>query len=260
MTILDRIVATKRAEIVAARAGVEEPELRARIADQEPPRGFAAALRGAGRKVALIAEVKRASPSEGLIRQDFDPAALGRIYAEAGAHALSVLTDRDYFQGDPSFLRLARDASGLPALRKDFVIDPYQVLESRALGADAILLIAAILPVDELRSLREQAESLGMDALVEAHSAQEAQAALASGATLVGVNNRDLATFDTSLETAEAILPALPAGTIGIAESALRGREDVERMGRAGARAVLIGTVFCRANDPGAKVREVMGW
>lgn len=260
MTILDRIVATKREEIAAARSSVPETELRSRIAGAAPTRGFAEALRGSERPVALIAEVKRASPSEGLIRPDFDPAELARTYAAAGADALSVLTDREYFGGDPTYLALARDASGLPALRKDFVIDPYQVTESRALGADAILLIVAILGRSELRTLREQAESLGMDALVEAHTPEETWEAVDSGASVIGVNNRDLATFETHLETAEAILPRLPSGTIGVAESALHTREDVERMGRSGARAVLIGTAFCRSADPGAKVREVMGW
>lgn len=243
-----------------ARAQAPESELRERIADEAPTRGFASALRNADRPVALIAEVKRASPSEGLIREDFDPAELGRAYAQAGAHALSVLTDQQYFQGHPTHLRLARESSGLPVLRKDFVIDPYQVLEARALGADAILLIAAILDIKTLSRLRETSESLAMDALVEAHTMAEAQMAIESGATLIGVNNRDLATFRTHLETAEEILPSLPAGTLGVAESALHTEADVARMGRAGARAVLIGTAFCHSADPCTKVREVMGW
>jgi indole-3-glycerol phosphate synthase len=256
MTILGRIVAAKRREI----AGLDRREIEARLRSAPQPFGFRRALELAPRPVALIAEIKRASPSEGVIRPEFDPEALAAAYAEAGAHAISVLTDREHFQGDPAHLPRAKAASGLPALFKDFVIAPVQVLEARSLGADAILLIVATLPPADLRALRELAEELGMDALVEAHTDAEARAAVDSGATLVGVNNRDLATFETRLETAERILPALPQGVLGVAESALQGPEDVVRMGRAGARAVLIGTAFCRAVDPAAKVRQVMGW
>jgi len=170
-----------------------------------------------------------------------------------------VLTDRPYFQGAPENLRLAREASGLPCLRKDFIVDPYQIAESRALGADAILLIVAALGDGELLAFREEAESLGMDALVETHTEGEADRALASGARLIGVNNRDLATFKTDLATTEHIASRLPGGIFLVSESALHTRDDVERVARYGARAVLIGTAFCRSTDIAAKVLEVMG-
>lgn len=259
MSKLATILETKRGEVEARKAVLPESEILARLRDAPPTRGFRRAIEEAPRPVALIAEVKKASPSEGLIRPDFDPAEVARAYARAGAHALSVLTDVTFFQGADAFLQLAREASGLPALRKDFTIDPYQIAESRLLGADAILLIAAALSPAELREYREASEALEMDALVEVHSFEEAAIARESGATLVGVNNRDLSTFATDLGVSEAILPTLE-GLTRISESALASYEDVERVRQAGATAVLIGTTFCREPNIEAKVREVMGW
>lgn len=258
MSKLDEILAMKRREVEAARSIRPEPDLRAQLRDIEPPRGFLRALE-AFPGIGLIAEVKKASPSEGVIRADFDPVGIGATYRRAGAQCLSVLTDEPYFQGDPENLRLAREASGLPCLRKDFIVDRYQIAESRALGADAILLIVAALSDGELRAFREEAESLGMDALVETHSEDEAERTVASGARLVGVNNRDLSTFKTDLATTERIASRLPEGIFLVSESALHTRADVERVARAGARAVLIGTAFCRSPDIEAKVHEVMG-
>lgn len=258
--ILDLIVATKREEIEAARRERPESELRALARDAPPPRGFRRALAASPHPVALIAEIKRASPSEGEIRADFDPVLLAQAYSEAEADALSVLTDRRYFRGDPRHLRAARAAVPLPVLRKDFVLESYQIHEARALGADAVLLIAALLDGDRLREFREQAEEYGMDALVEVHDEEECERALLSGARLVGVNNRDLRTFETRLETSERLLPHIAGRALAVSESALSSAEDVRRVQSAGARAVLIGTAFCRAEDVVARVREVMGW
>ncbi|HRI45078.1 MAG TPA: indole-3-glycerol phosphate synthase TrpC [Fimbriimonadaceae bacterium] len=256
MSLLEEILATKRDEV----AKLRPEEVRARLANAPPVRAFRHALESASVPVALIAEVKRASPSEGLIREPFDPAALARTYRDAGAQCLSVLTDRAYFQGSPEHLRLAREASGLPVLRKDFVVDALQIAEARAMGADAILLIAAALDDSQLRTFREEAESLGMVALVEVHTEAELDRALESGATLIGVNNRDLSSFKVDLGIGEVLLPRIGRNVLGVGESAIRSFDDVERLRRSGARAVLIGTTFCRAEDVGAKVREVMGW
>lgn len=259
MSKLAEILATKATEVADRKLQTSESELRQRAADQPPARGFKHRLDTSPAPVALIAEVKKASPSEGLIRPDFDPAVIAATYAAAGATCLSVLTDVSYFQGADENLALARAACQLPALRKDFIVDAYQIAESSALGADAILLIVAALSAAQLRDYREEAEALGMDALVEVHTADEAQIALGSGATLIGVNNRDLATFQTDLAMSEQILPKL-AGLTAVSESALNSRADVERVAQAGARAVLIGTAFCRSPDIGAKVKVVMGW
>lgn len=259
MSKLAEILTTKADEVTERKLNVAWNDIRKRAADQSPTRGFKAQLDTSPAPVALIAEVKKASPSEGLIRPDFDPAMIAATYASAGAACLSVLTDKTYFQGADENLALARAVCDLPALRKDFVIDAYQIAESRVLGADAILLIAAALSPTQLQEYREEAECFGMDALVEVHTEDEAQIALESGANLIGVNNRDLATFRTDLAMSERILPNL-AGVTAISESALNSHADVERVARAGARAVLIGTAFCRALDIGAKVKEVMGW
>lgn len=256
MSLLEEILAAKRDEV----AKVRPEEVRARLSDAPPVRAFRDALESASAPVALIAEVKRASPSEGLIREPFDPADIARTYRDAGAHCLSVLTDQFYFQGAPEHLRLAREESGLPVLRKDFIVDPLQIAEARAMGADAILLIAIALDDRQLRDFRDEAEGLGMAALVEVHTERELDRALESGATLVGVNNRDLSTFSVDLGIGERLLPRIGPHALGIGESAIRSFDDVERLRRSGARAVLVGTTFCRAEDVGAKVREVMGW
>jgi indole-3-glycerol phosphate synthase len=203
--------------------------------------------------------VKKASPSKGVIRADFDPEAIAAAYARAGAAALSVLTDVPHFQGSPAYLKIAREASGLPVLRKDFLYDPYQVLEARAWGADAVLLIVAALEDAQLRDLQAFAHELGMDALVEVHTAEETERALAAGCPLIGVNNRDLGDFRTSLEISDRLLPRIAPHALAVSESALETRADLDRVRAAGARAVLIGTTFCAAPDIEGKVREVMG-
>ena len=260
MSVLDRIFARKRDEVAAAKASVSLGDLKARAADGEPPRGFSLALQTASASVALIAEVKKASPSKGVIRPDFDPVAIAEAYERVGAHAMSVLTDVEGFQGSALNLMKARAATALPCLRKDFMFDSYQVWEARAWGADAILLIAASLSVAQIRDLKGLAESLGMDALVEVHDEADVERAIAAEATLVGVNNRNLVDFTTDLGATERLLPLLPEGVTKVSESALESQNDVARVAAAGARAVLIGTTFCAATDVEAKVREVMAW
>lgn len=253
--ILTTIVATKRREIDALRP--RATELRDRAADVPPPRDFRGAL--IRERVAVIAEVKRRSPGAGEIRPGLDPGALSRVYEDAGAAALSVLTDREYFGGGLEDLSRAREAVAIPALRKDFVLDPLQVLEARGAGADAILLIVRILEDGPLRELRELAESLGMEALVEVHTDGELDRALASGAHIVGVNNRDLRTFRTDLAVTEALLPRLPDRGVLVSESGIRSGADVARLGSAGVHAVLVGESILRARDPGTKVTELAG-
>ncbi|MBX3096700.1 MAG: indole-3-glycerol phosphate synthase TrpC [Fimbriimonadaceae bacterium] len=261
MNLLDEILAYKRSTVEERQLSSPLADIKRRIADQELPRGFHAALKSAGVPVALIAEVKPGSPSRGVIRDNLDPAALAQVFEKAGAHCLSVLTDVRYFRARPENLELVRNAVGLPCLRKDFVVHEYDVWESRAMGADAVLLIANGLDDAQLRSYREVAEGLGMDALVEVHSETEAKRAIASGASLIGVNNRDLESFETSVAVGECLLPQLAGqGLTLVSESALTSYDDVRRVAAAGAHAVLIGTAFCEAQDPGAKVREVMAW
>ena len=253
--VLERIVATKREE-AAALVG-RGPALRAACAEAPPPRGLDAALRG--HPVALIAEVKRRSPGAGAIRPDLDPVALARSYERAGATAVSVLTDGPWFGGSLADLSAARAALGIPVLRKDFTLVEEQVLEARAAGADAVLLIVRILDDARLRGLRELAESLGMTALVEAHDAAEVERALASGARVLGINNRDLDTFRTTLETTFAALEGIPSDVAVVSESGIRTPADVERLGRAGVHAVLVGEALLREPDPGAAARALAG-
>ena len=260
MSVLDRIFARKRDEVAAARESVPLAELQRHAADGEPPRGFALALKTAAQPVALIAEVKKASPSRGVICEEFDPVAIAEAYERAGAHCLSVLTDGPGFGGAADDLRRARAATTLPVLRKDFVYDEYQVWQARAMGADAILLIAASLTAAQMRELKGLAESLGMDALVEVHDERELNRAREIEPTLVGVNNRSLADFTTDLANTERLLPRFPEGTTAVSESAIGTFADVERVRAAGARAVLVGTTFCAATDVEGKVRETMGW
>lgn len=215
-------------------------------------------MKSAPGDLALIAEVKKASPSRGLIRPDFDAAEVAAAYARAGAQALSVLTDETYFQGSAENLVRAREAGGLPCLRKDFINDPYQIYEARAWGADAILLIVAGLDDASLADLHRLAVELGMDVLVEVHTDEETDRALALGAPLIGVNNRDLTDFRTTLGTSDRLLPRISPHAFAVSESALESRADLDRVHAAGAGAVLIGTAFCAAPDIEAKVREVM--
>jgi indole-3-glycerol phosphate synthase len=259
--ILRRILATKRTEVAAARVAVplEAVERNARAAP--PPRDFAGALRAkiAAGKPAVIAEIKRASPSKGLLREHFDPAAIARSYAAAGAACLSVLTDREYFQGAPEHLAEARAACALPVLRKDFVIEPYQVYEARALGADCILLIAAALAPGDMRGLERLAQGVGMAVLVEVHDAAELEAALVLRTPLVGINNRDLRSFETRLETTLDLLARVPAEKLVITESGILAPADVERMRQAGVGAFLIGEAFMRSPEPGKALSSLFG-
>jgi indole-3-glycerol phosphate synthase len=249
-------VATKRVEVQSLRP--RAADLRARAADAPPPRDFHGALAG-GDAVSLIAEVKRRSPGAGAIRPDLDPLELARSYESAGASALSVLTDREYFGGSLDDLARVREAVCLPLLRKDFTLDPLQVHEARAGGADAILLIVRILDDGPLRELRHLAEELGMAALIEAHDGDEVERALASGARILGVNNRDLSTFETHLETTLGLLERVPTGVTLVSESGIRSGDDVARLGKAGVDAVLVGEALLRAEDPGDAARRMCG-
>jgi indole-3-glycerol phosphate synthase len=259
MNVLQRIFAAKVDEVADARARIPLAELISRGRDLEPARPFARALAESPHPLALVAEVKKASPVKGVIRDAFDPEAIARGYERAGADCLSVLTDVAYFQGSPEHLIACRAATALPVLRKDFLIDDYQVWEARAWGADAVLLIVSGLDDGRLRGLRELAEELGMDALVETHTEHEMERAIASGARLVGINNRDLATFETRLDITERLAP-LAGDALLVSESALDSPEATERVRAAGARAALIGTAFCREPDVEAAVRRIMGW
>jgi len=257
--ILERILATKRTELAAARAARPLESLRREAEARRDQRDFVGALRRRlqhGRP-AVIAEVKKASPSKGVLRADFDPAAIARSYAAGGAACLSVLTDREYFQGAPEYLAQAREASGLPVLRKDFVVDPYQVVEARAMGADAVLLIVAALDDAQLREFEHLAHELGMAVLVEVHDAAELERALTLGTPLVGINNRNLRTFETTLETTLSLLPAIPADRIVVTESGILAPADVARMRAAKVNAFLVGEAFMRADDPGAELARL---
>ena len=255
MTILDRIVAVKRAEVAQARERAPLSSLEQRVRAAPPPRDFVGALRA--RKPAVIAEIKKASPSRGVLRVDFRPADIARSYEKAGAACLSVLTDRDFFQGSSEDLQAARAACALPVLRKDFVIDPYQVFESRAMGADCILLIAACVPAAEMRELESVAQRLGMAVLVEVHDAGELEAALGLRTPLIGINNRNLKTFETRLETTLELLPLVPPERLVITESGILAVADVQRMQSAGIDSFLVGEAFMRAEDPGKALGQL---
>jgi len=258
--ILDRILERKREEV--AEACRREPliELKMRVADQEPVRSFATALADRAREqTAIIAEVKKGSPSKGVIRADFDPLAIARIYHRAGAACLSVLTDRDFFMGELSYLSLIRTAVPLPLLRKDFVIDAYQLYEARNAGADAILLIAAALDDSRLNEFSELAVELGLDVLLEVHDESELERALATTAPLIGINNRNLSTFVTDLAVTERLLPQVPPGRLIVSESGINSRADIERLQRAGANAFLVGESLMRCNDIATKLQSLLG-
>jgi len=257
--ILQRILARKREEIDARRARVSEKALIARLHGAPRLRGFVDALRrrvDAG-DAAVIAEVKKASPSKGVMRADFHPAAIAASYAAAGAACLSVLTDIDFFQGADEYLQQARDACALPALRKDFTIDAYQVYEARALGADCILLIVAALDDARLHELARLAAALGMDVLVEVHDAAELERALQTDALLIGINNRNLRTFETRLDTTLDLRARVPDERLLVTESGIHAPADVARMRAAGVHAFLVGEAFMRAPDPGAELRRL---
>lgn len=259
-TVLERIVARKVEEVAAARAAVSlaEQEARARVASA--PRGFARALQqqAAQRKPAVIAEVKKASPSKGVIRADFDPAQIAASYQAGGASCLSVLTDVDFFQGSNAYLQQARAACSLPVIRKDFLIDPYQVIEARAIGADCVLLIAACLDDGQLVELAQVAQEQGLDVLVEVHDGEELERALKHLDTpLLGINNRNLHTFEVSLKTTLDLLPRIPADRLVVTESGILARADVELMEQHEVWTFLVGEAFMRAPEPGEELRRL---
>jgi indole-3-glycerol phosphate synthase len=252
--ILASIVATKERELVELRGRASELEAAAGAAAS--PRDFRAALTRAGR-VALIAECKRRSPGAGAIRPDLDPVGLSRAYARAGAAAVSVLTDREYFGGGRDDLEAVRSAAPVPVLRKDFTIDPLHVIEARAMGADAVLLIVRILSDRALRELHAEASALGMSVLVEVHDAAELERAASIGADLIGINNRDLSTFRTDLGTTLELVDRVPDGALVVSESGIRGPDDVARLGEAGVDAILVGEALLKSGDPEAAARAM---
>jgi indole-3-glycerol phosphate synthase len=259
--ILKKIIAHKKEEVAAAKASASISELKSRIAGLEDvPRGFERHLREAAASgwAAIIAEVKKGSPSKGLIRPDFDPLEIARIYQDNGATCLSVLTDERFFLGHLRFLAIIRETVSLPLLRKDFICDPYQIYEARAAGADAILLIAAMLDLDQLREFHTVARELHLDVLLEVHNEQELETALQTDCTLIGVNNRNLRTFATDMETTGRLARLMPSERMLVAESGINSRADIERLAADGAKAFLIGESLMREDDIGAKLRELL--
>ena len=257
--ILERILAVKREEIAAVKSEKPFAAIRGEAEAAPRARDFAGALYekvNAG-QAAVIAEIKKASPSKGLLRADFDPAQIAASYARHGAACLSVLTDREFFQGRPEYLEAARTASGLPALRKDFLIDPYQVYEARTLGADCILLIVAALELPQMLELEAISTALGMAVLVEAHDGAELELALRLRTPLVGINNRSLRSFETRLETTLSLLPSFPENRLLITESGISSPADVALMRRNGVHAFLVGEAFMRAPDPGTELKAL---
>ena len=257
-SILQRILETKRQEVAERSARLPLSEASSQAADQPPARGFAAQVaQQAGARGAVIAEIKKASPSAGVIRQDFHPAKIAASYEQAGAACLSVLTDEQYFQGADRYLAEARAACSLPVLRKDFMLDPWQIYESRLLGADCVLLIAAALERDRLQELDGLARETGLDVLVEVHDEGELEDALTTGAKLVGVNNRDLHRFVTDLATSERLRPLIPADRLMVTESGIHAPGDVQRLRAADIHAFLVGEAFMREDDPGRALRKL---
>ncbi|MSQ11411.1 MAG: indole-3-glycerol phosphate synthase TrpC [Dehalococcoidia bacterium] len=259
MTMLDPIVAAKRGEVARHKAETPLVELERRVKSEPQPVNFSGALWG--QSVRLIAEVKKASPSKGLLRAEFDPVALAQTYAENGAAAISVLTDV-HFQGTLKHLRQVKETvreRGLPVLRKDFVVDPYQLYEARAFGADAALLIVAILKPDELPELLKVAKRLFLQCLVEVHSEEELAQAADAGAEVIGINNRDLCTFHTTLAVTERLAPKAPRGKVLVSESGISTREDVLRVAKLGVHAILVGEALVTSSDIPAKMRELLG-
>jgi indole-3-glycerol phosphate synthase len=258
-TILDKILARKWEEVAERQQFVSMSKLKEKCDQMPPTRGFAKALATqiSHKRPAVIAEIKKASPSKGLIRTDFDPRAIAVSYAKYGATCLSVLTDHDFFSGHEDYLKLAQDACHLPVIRKDFMVDEWQIYESRALGADCILLIVAALTPQKLQSMAELAAELGMDVLIEVHDKKELQLALSLKPNLVGINNRDLHTFKTSLQTTIDLLSMIPAGVSVITESGINTKQEVRDMLKNGVYGFLVGESFMRAKNPGSKLQEL---
>jgi indole-3-glycerol phosphate synthase len=257
-SVLKRILERKAEEVAIGKSAIPQAEMLARARQCPPARGFERALRTALENgPAVIAEIKKASPSAGVIREDFQPASIAQSYAAGGAACLSVLTDRDFFQGDASYLRQARAACSLPVLRKDFIIDPWQIPESRAMGADCILLIASALEQAQMQDLLGLATAAGMDVLVEVHDEMEMERALQLEHDLIGVNNRNLNTFETSLSTSERLKEMLPGGQLLVTESGIRDTADVQRMRNSGIHTFLVGEAFMREADPGAALKRM---
>lgn len=260
MRMLDEILAHKRDEIVQRKRKVSEAGFREMAHENPSPGGFREALQAAIKqgRPAVIAELKRASPSRGVIREDFDPTAIAARYQRGGATALSVLTDAKYFKGSGVILELARRGSTLPILRKDFILDPYQIYESCAMGAAAILLIVAALTDEELKEFQQTARTFGLDVLVEVHDGDELDRAAATGADLIGINNRDLQTFDINLDTTLQLAPKVPEDALVVAESGIHSPQDIARIRTCGVHAFLIGESLMRADDPGARLADLL--
>ncbi len=259
--ILRRIVAVKETEVAAAKLAVSPAEIERQANSASPPRDFVGALRAkiASGKSAVISEIKKASPSKGVLREHFEPALIAKSYEQHGAACLSVLTDKQFFQGDMAHLKAARAACQLPVLRKDFMIDPYQVYEARAAGADCILLIVAALDLPRMRELESVAMSLGLSVLVEVHDGDELDVALKLNTPLIGINNRNLRTFETKLGTTLGLLDRVPAGRIVVTESGILKRDDVELMRARKVNCFLVGEAFMRAPEPGAELERLFG-
>ncbi len=257
--ILNKILAVKREEVAEARSRIDDARIRALAAEQPAPRDFVGAMRAriAAGQSAVIAEIKKASPSKGVIRPDFQPAPIARSYEQAGAACLSVLTDRQFFQGCPEYLQEARAACALPVLRKDFLVDDYQVYEARAMGADAILLIAAALSLAEMQAMEAIAHSLGMAVLVEVHNGEELEVALQLKTPLLGINNRNLRTFEVSLQNTLDLLARIPADRLVVTESGILAAADVALMRQHQVHAFLVGEAFMRVEDPGTGLQAL---
>ena len=255
--ILEKIVAVKREEVASLKRATPLAQLKEAMRDLSPPRNFRGAISNA--RCSIIAEVKRRSPSKGRIREAFDPFKIATLYQDNGAAAVSIITDQAFFEGKGQYLPGIKEIIDLPLLRKDFIIDPYQIYETRALKGDALLLIASLLEEGELREYIQLTEALGLAPLVEVHSNEELDKALAAGADIIGINNRDLKTFSTDLKTTLGLAPSIPRDKIVVTESGITTREDIELLMEAGVHAFLIGEALMRAGDIGAKLRELLG-
>jgi indole-3-glycerol phosphate synthase len=255
--ILDDIIANKIEEIESSKRQTSLAVMQRHVKQQPPPLDFTAALRSAGIK--LIAEVKKASPSKGIIKHDFDAVKIAQIYANNGASAISVLTDQKFFQGKLDYLNTIKQSVRIPVLRKDFILEPYQVYESRTYGADAILLIVSILTLDKLKDLLKLSHSLGMACLVEVHNENELKIALRTEARIIGINNRDLTTMKTDLTTTERLRPLIPVDTLVVSESGIKDRRDMEILEKLGINAALVGETLMASSDISAKLKELLG-